>query len=141
MGTTEAATLLRYWGLRARIADFGVASEELAQLRAFAAISGAHSSADPIGRTSRGASSRGGTVALELHPSVACNGCGAAPIAGARWKSEARQDYDLCQVGGGPTAIAVGYALDCWDGGMARPRVRHSIIVPLFADLTSLGLL
>ena len=78
IGSTEAAALLRFFGLRAQIADFGVSSALAAEAVAAAAA----------------ATAAGGVVAV--HPNVACDGCGQCPIRGDRYKSQSLPDFDLC---------------------------------------------
>ncbi len=77
IGSTEAAALLRFFGLRAQIADFGVSSALAAEAAATAAAAG-------------------GGGAVPVHPNVACDGCGSCPIRGDRYKSQSLPDFDLC---------------------------------------------
>lgn len=94
MGATEAAALFRSFGLRARIADFGVVSGQ---------------SAEGAGGATRTAAAAGGGSTLPVHPNVQCDGCGAWPIVGDRFKSESRPNYDLCAAcQASPTNAAVG---------------------------------
>jgi len=82
IGTTEAATLLRYFGLPARIVDFGVDQQ------AGTSTSGAR----PIETSSvNGHGAQGG-----VHPGVECDACGVCPIVGMRWQSQILPNFDLC---------------------------------------------
>ncbi|KAK9805023.1 hypothetical protein WJX73_003581 [Symbiochloris irregularis] len=69
VGTTEAAALLRYFGLRAQIVDIRGQVLE------------AQSADDSSLR----------------HPGVQCDGCGQSPIQGPRFTSTGTDDYDLCR--------------------------------------------
>ncbi|EFN52056.1 hypothetical protein CHLNCDRAFT_139275 [Chlorella variabilis] len=77
VGTTECASLLRSFGLRAQIVDFGARTGELVA----------------AGSSSAAMMTRG---AVPAHPNVECDGCGQRPILGDRYKSETLPDYDLC---------------------------------------------
>eukprot|EP00887_Chlorella_sp_A99_P007524 scaffold2.g7524.t1 len=96
IGTTEAAALLRYWGLRAHIADFGLPAKEMAALRAAARASEAAAAAVAAAGGGGGRSGANDKVAIERHVGVQCDGCGVLPILGPRYRSETRHDYDLC---------------------------------------------
>lgn len=87
VGTTEAATVLRYFGLNACIIDFGTPPDEMAQVQALAAAAAAANGSSSSG-------SAGGTV--EIHVNVECDGCGCAPIVGPRYRSQVLSNYDLC---------------------------------------------
>jgi hypothetical protein len=93
IGATEAAACLRQFGLRAAIADFGVA------------LDGAAVRAAP---TDVGL----GLGGQEVHAGVACSGCGAAPIIGARYRSEVLPGADYCSrcAAPGGAAAATGGA-------------------------------
>ncbi|KAI3426091.1 hypothetical protein D9Q98_008059 [Chlorella vulgaris] len=81
VGTTECAALLRSFGLRAQIVDFGVAQQQQQQAASAA---------------SAGAGLSRGARQVPVHPGVACDACGQCPILGDRYKSETLLDYDLC---------------------------------------------
>ncbi|GIM08100.1 hypothetical protein Vretimale_12191, partial [Volvox reticuliferus] len=75
IGTTEAAALLRFFGVRAQIVDFhGNGSE------------------GPLIPGSMVYGSDGAT----LHLAVECDMCGTCPIRGVRHRSLARSNFDLC---------------------------------------------
>jgi len=71
IGACDAAALLRSFGLRAQIVDFKAPPA--------APAAGTHAASDV------------------RHPGVECDGCGAYPIVGPRFSSEARPNYDLCR--------------------------------------------
>jgi len=108
VGTTEAAALLRYFGLRAQIVDFGTQQTHQAAAatqRAAAAGTGA-----AVGGSSGGGSGSGGSGGpVPVHPNVECDGCGQCPIRGDRFRSQSRADYDLCAAcHAAPGAAAAG---------------------------------
>ncbi|KAK9822054.1 hypothetical protein WJX74_003875 [Apatococcus lobatus] len=72
VGTTEAAALLRSFGIRARIVDFTGSPQSITPGQA------------------PGSSST-------CHPGVQCDGCGQCPISGPRYHSSVLPDYDLCE--------------------------------------------
>jgi hypothetical protein len=78
VGTTECAALLRSFGLRAQIVDFGVRPGQAATGAAAGAAGG----------------SGGGPV--PVHPGAECDGCGQFPIRGDRYRSDTLPDYGLC---------------------------------------------
>lgn len=41
--------------------------------------------------------SKAGTTAIEVHPTIACDGCGASSILGPRYKSLDRDTFNICQ--------------------------------------------
>ena len=88
MGTTEAAALLRYFGVRARIVDFGTQQRQEQQQQ-----QQQQQPAMPASGTSGGSN---GSL-QEVHPNVECDGCGRVPIVGARYCSQVLPDYDLCE--------------------------------------------
>ena len=91
IGTTEAAALLRHFGLRAQVVDFGAPN----------VLRGA------AGTAAAAAAAGGGTQ--PVHPGVECDACGQCPIRGDRFKSESRPEYDFCAVcHTAPAAAAVG---------------------------------
>ncbi|GAB4821175.1 hypothetical protein N2152v2_008221 [Parachlorella kessleri] len=83
VGTTEAAALLRYFGVRARVVDFGTQQQQEEQQQLAVPASGTNS--DSSGSLQ------------EVHPNVECDGCGRVPIIGARYRSQVLPDYDLCE--------------------------------------------
>jgi hypothetical protein len=93
IGATEAAACLRQFGLRAAIVDFGVA------------LDGAAVRAAP---TDVGL----GLGGQEVHAGATCSGCGAAPIIGARYRSEVLPGADYCSrcAAPGGAASAAGAA-------------------------------
>jgi hypothetical protein len=84
VGTTEAAALLRYFGLKAQVVDFDAAPP-----------SGA-AAGQPGDATA--ASNRPGeaAAAVEMHMRVECDSCGCCPIVGPRFKSSVLPNFDLC---------------------------------------------
>lgn len=76
IGTTEAAALLRYFGVRALVVDFGTQSEGSRAAAGAAALA-----AVPAGAAAPAGTGGGGAV--EVHPGVECDWCGACPITGA----------------------------------------------------------
>jgi hypothetical protein len=77
VGTTECAALLRSFGVRAQVVDFGVGRAQA-------------TSAQPADHAQQPA------AAQPVHPGVQCDGCGQCPVVGDRFRSEGRPDYDLC---------------------------------------------
>eukprot|EP00798_Chlamydomonas_sp_ICE-L_P005802 gene5802-6086_t len=81
IGTTEASTLFRYFGLQAQIIDFmgpGGASSHPA---------GLGSATAPCARLEDGRA---------VHLNAQCDGCGCQPIVGVRYHSLSLANYDLC---------------------------------------------
>ena len=122
VGTTECAALLRSFGLRARIVDFGVRKEELLARGAPSAPSTAGSS-----------KSRTGEAAWEqVHPAVECDGCGQCPIRGDRYRSDVLPDYDLCAAchAGGAAAAAAAPFRRMYAGALQPPPVPSAAAGP-----------
>eukprot|EP01018_Ginkgo_biloba_P011906 Gb_05546 [translate_table: standard] len=92
IGTTECAALLRSFGLRARIVDFGCeavrnrvcSGNALSQL-----VQGRGRETPNIKQTS-------GPLDKFLHFGVQCDGCQVYPIRGLRFRSTKRENFDLC---------------------------------------------
>ena len=77
IGTTEAAALLRYFGLRACIIDFGTQHGQQVQLvQQQQQLGGGAAAAAP-------AAPGGGGGPTEVHANVQCDGCGRCPVIGA----------------------------------------------------------
>lgn len=112
VGTTECAALLRSFGVRAQIVDFGVDAAQAAAAAAAAAAAGG-------GRSGAGGSTR---AAVGVHSNVECDGCGQRPIRGVRYTSQALPDYDLCGTcRGKPGAAAAGPFREMLPTAMAVP--------------------
>ncbi|GAX82300.1 hypothetical protein CEUSTIGMA_g9729.t1 [Chlamydomonas eustigma] len=96
IGTTEAATLLRYFGVKAHIVDF------LGPKRAIgSAGTVAHNSSLVVtsGNTGHQAvASAADRPAACCHLGVTCDLCNCCPIIGLRYKSLSRENFDLCEV-------------------------------------------
>lgn len=73
IGTTEACSILRYFGLQAEIVDFKSKSS-----------------------SSFGARFHRREDGKAVHPGVECDMCGACPIIGARHHSRSKANYDVC---------------------------------------------
>ncbi|KXZ45539.1 hypothetical protein GPECTOR_53g125 [Gonium pectorale] len=110
IGTTEAAALLRSFGVRAQVVDF----------EGFGSGSELHPGSMLL-------ADDGSTY----HAGVECDLCGANPIRGVRHRSAARPNFDLCsacRAGGSPEAAAAapyvetGTAATAASGGGARPK-------------------
>lgn len=113
IGTTEAATILRYFGVRACIVDFGAKSAGSNGCNAsnsgpsaapgkFApeACAGADTASEASVGMQKGSS--GATV----HIGVECDVCGVMPIVGVRHKSEGLDNFDVCSACLGSTLTA-----------------------------------
>ncbi|GLC40065.1 hypothetical protein PLESTF_000933700 [Pleodorina starrii] len=101
IGTTEAAALLRSFGVRAQIVDFEGA--------------GGPDAAEPgsLVRCPDGAT---------LHVAVECDLCGTCPIRGVRHRSLSRPNFDLCaacRAGGRPEAAAAAPYAETGSAGTA----------------------
>lgn len=99
------AALLRYFGLRTRIADFGAVDKGPDSLGSV----GVAFAAQRNGINGSSGGQQQGTV-VEVHASAQCDGCGMQPLLGPRYKSQVLADYDLCSKchtsQGGATAAA-----------------------------------
>lgn len=91
IGTTECAALLRSFGLRAHIVDFGC---EAVKNR----ICSADGQSQSVGRKGRGAPDieTNGPLDKFLHFEVHCNGCETFPIRGFIFESTQRENFRLC---------------------------------------------
>ncbi|PNH08235.1 Zinc finger with UFM1-specific peptidase domain protein [Tetrabaena socialis] len=92
IGTTEAAALLRSFGVKAQIVDFEGHGSERGE--------GQQAAAGSIVR---------GPDGLATHLGVECDLCGTCPIRGVRHRSASRPNFDLCAAcrgNGGPEVAA-----------------------------------
>jgi hypothetical protein len=140
VGTTEAATLLRFFGLHASVVDFGVdAGREPAGAGSAsgpdAGTRGPHggevSAGEPPAPAGDGCPRFGPTQgALEVHPNVECDGCGVCPVAGPRYRSEVLPGFDLC---------GACYRLQCHPAAEPFRRVPAPAVGPSGAAAGALG--
>ncbi|CAL8463782.1 g3316 [Coccomyxa elongata] len=82
VGTTEAASVFRLFGIRANVVDFKGHKSAKQQKTGHPSTTGGSSSAAEQMRP--------------FHHGVQCDKCGVSPIVGLRYKSQVLQDYDLC---------------------------------------------